>query len=249
MTTSHAAFAFSLIVLVVIAGCASEQDTWEDAQAEGSVASYEAFLAEYPDGELSGDARARIQALDFEMAQMVDSIAAFEGFLESYSSGEFVAEAEAMLEELYLREAEAANSIAAFEDFLARDPDSKLAEQATDRIKALRVLARAGQWDGRTAFGSMTFVVSPSGEEVTDLEMNWAVGGMSGNVEFSDNFSLPIDDSGRFEIILPNSLTFWGEFAAERPLVTGFWETKVPMRSAPLRSTWEIDREKPEPPA
>ena len=247
MSTSRRSFAFLLVALAVIAGCASEKGAWKDAQAEDSVASYEAFLAEYPDGELAGDARGRIQALDFAAAQGADSISAFEGFLEHHSAGEFVGEAERLLEGLFFRDAETADSITGYQDFLARYSSGELVDRAADRLEALRLLARAGQWDYETSFGSLMFVVAPSGEELSDLHLTWDLGGISGTFEFNEDFSLPIDDDGRFKLEFPDTLILRGEFSGDRPMATGYWEMHVPVRKEPLKGDWEVVREAAEP--
>ncbi|MHC4340986.1 MAG: hypothetical protein ACYSX0_12340 [Planctomycetota bacterium] len=114
------------------AACASEQDDWDKARAEDSVAAYRQFLEQHPDGERVADARAalehRIDERDWAAAQRVHSIAAYEGYVARPIGGAHVESARKAL--ILLRRAEAwaaareTGRIEAYEEFAKANPDT-----------------------------------------------------------------------------------------------------------------------------
>ncbi len=81
------------IVLLVITGCATPQGRWERAAAADTIAAYEAFLRENPEGELAERARQRrnelYDARDWREAETLASATAYEEYLRNYPQGRY----------------------------------------------------------------------------------------------------------------------------------------------------------------
>ncbi len=92
------------VTIILIAGCATMQSRWETTESADTVAGYEEFLKEYPEGDLADRARARRKELheqrDWEEAEAIKTISAYEEYIKSHPQGRHRDDATARIEAL-----------------------------------------------------------------------------------------------------------------------------------------------------
>lgn len=102
---------------------------------------------------------------------------------------------------------------------------------------------RAGEWKVETEFGSFRFMVSDTGTEITDLNMEYKVGIVSGELTIEgSNMTNTIEEDGSFD--LSNSefnLIFFGRFSEDARSVSGLWAMDVALVGN-LSEAWEVER-------
>jgi len=143
--------ATSLIVTALLAGCDTREKDWEAARQADSIAAYEEFLEQHPDGEYTDAARERIAGIReqnaWDSARDADSVEAYQAFLDEYPDSEHAAQADGRIDDLKRAErwAQLRNSteIAQLEAFARRYRDSDEAAQARERIAQLEAEAEA----------------------------------------------------------------------------------------------------------
>lgn len=77
----------AVVPLCLLLSCASDDRSWKKAQAQGSAKAYGEYLAKYPTARFADDARARIEALDFEQARSQNTVEGFKTFLSDHPEG------------------------------------------------------------------------------------------------------------------------------------------------------------------
>jgi outer membrane protein assembly factor BamD (BamD/ComL family) len=94
----------AVVTIVLIAGCATMQSRWGAAESADTIAAYEDFLKEYPEGDLAARASARRKELyeqrDWKDAEAKNTISAYEDFIRNYPEGRHKNDAYARLETL-----------------------------------------------------------------------------------------------------------------------------------------------------
>ena len=128
----------SLIVLILISGCATMNSRWRDTSSVNSIAAYQDFLRRYPKGALADEARSRIEKLYFEQARAKDNISGYEDFLRRYPKGPLSDEARSRRALLWLQRAKDTNTIEAYENFLSHYPEGPLSDEARLSLKSLK---------------------------------------------------------------------------------------------------------------
>ena len=140
-----------LITAVLVTGCDTREKDWDVAREADSIAAYEKFLDQHPEGEYAATARERIAELRvqnaWDSARDADTIEAYRAFVDEYPDSEYAAQASARIVEMERnsRWSQVRNSteIAALEAFVGRYPDSDEAVQARERIEQLEAEAEA----------------------------------------------------------------------------------------------------------
>jgi hypothetical protein len=111
---------------------------------------------------------------------------------------------------------------------------------ATPTISPLE--ARAGEWFGRTEFGSFSFEVSADGREITRFALNYQAGIASGSFAPQGEIAIPIGEAGAFDLSVEElELVFQGQFSEDGHRVSGLWEMNIPM-AGPVSEEWDIER-------
>ncbi len=132
-----------VIVLAFVTGCATMQSRWNAVKSTDTIQAYEKFLRDYPRGDLSDQARIRLNQLyeqrDWRYASSRNTIQSYEDFLKRYPRSSFSDGARSRLEALYLQKAKDLNTITAYEDFLRRYPESKFAGDIRNKIEELKI--------------------------------------------------------------------------------------------------------------
>jgi hypothetical protein len=116
------------------------------------------------------------------------------------------------------------------------------------------VKARAGEWRGtiesESVDGAFMFVVSPSGKEITGLELRCRIAGY-GTVSFefgedaaeraSEGGGVPISDDGSFRI-RATLVLFRGRFSEDGTSASGLFEMALAPADTTVSAAWEIRR-------
>lgn len=114
MKRGHRGLLLAAVTIALIAGCATLQNRWEETKLTDTIAAYEDFLREYPEGGWADQARARKNDLyeerDWKAAEANDTIAGYQDFLKNYPNGRHKNDASIRLETLAakMREIQAA---------------------------------------------------------------------------------------------------------------------------------------------
>ena len=143
--------AIFLIAAALLSGCDTREQDWEAATQADSIAAYEEFLDQHPDGQYTASARERIAEIReknaWDSARDTGTVDAYQAFVEEYPDSEHAAQATARIDEMernsrwsQLRDS---TEIAALEAFVRRYPDSDEAAQARERIEQLEAEAEA----------------------------------------------------------------------------------------------------------
>ncbi|CAN5135838.1 hypothetical protein BH24PSE2_BH24PSE2_04290 [soil metagenome] len=128
----------AMLAVVLVVGCDRQPQAWEDASTDDTVAAYDAYLEDYPDGEHAAEARARRDMLAesqaWNKAQSADTPEAYETYLENHASGPHAAEARERLakveSESDWEQARQANTPDAYAEYARKHPDSPKAAEA-----------------------------------------------------------------------------------------------------------------------
>ena len=85
--------------LFMLSGCMMSY--WEDTSSKNTIQAYESFLKEYPDEDISIEARSRLESLYFNKADHSYSIESYEEYLTRYPSGNYSDKAREKLEHFF----------------------------------------------------------------------------------------------------------------------------------------------------
>jgi cell division protein FtsN len=116
-------------VVLGLAGCSRQQSDWEKARAANSAEAYEQFLKNYPNGEFTAQAQARVKELyeerDWQKARDTDTPEAYQAFLKQYPEGKWTEEARIRVENFTLAQTPSGtNSAAASAPGAAANPQA-----------------------------------------------------------------------------------------------------------------------------
>jgi hypothetical protein len=133
-----------LLIPIFSIGCVSMESKFGAADRAGSISAYEAFLREYPSGELAVMANERIAHLKekkaFDDAEAKNSIVAYRAFLQEYPSGTLAEEARKRIAtpdwEAFSMTCQMA-TMQAFLGFIERYPSSEYLTIANARVEFL----------------------------------------------------------------------------------------------------------------
>ncbi|MHB8770766.1 MAG: outer membrane protein assembly factor BamD [Syntrophales bacterium] len=129
------------IALVLIAGCAASQGRWERAAAADTIAAYEEFLRENPEGDWADRARLRrdelYEARDWREAETLASVSAYEEYLKNYPRGRYRDDARGRLKLLASPQEEQTPPLLPTEAFLQRRQQGLFLEETLATIEKL----------------------------------------------------------------------------------------------------------------
>jgi len=124
---------------------ANEAAGWKACREAGTLAAYQAFLAQYPEGVHARAARAALAELEeeaaWEEAKAANTILSYYQYNQRYPSGKYRAEALAAIkqleEEQAWQQARRAGSLSAFLEYKERYPQGRFAAEAEGQIEAI----------------------------------------------------------------------------------------------------------------
>ena len=102
-----------LVFLIIFSGLAfgCAKIAWKQVTLSDTINDYEGFLERYPEGELSDQARKKLEILYFEEAAAKGTISAYEAFLGRYPQSEFSDEIRKKQKILYFEKADRTRTI------------------------------------------------------------------------------------------------------------------------------------------
>jgi cell division protein FtsN len=136
----------TVLTVIVLLACSSPESDWKKADAQGTVAAYQAFLKDHPNNAHADQARDRIHALEDEQAwagaQKTNTPESFQAYLQNEPKGGHFAEAHdrtTTLERSAAWKVVQTNATApALQEFLERYPQGPEADQARAQLQTLK---------------------------------------------------------------------------------------------------------------
>jgi hypothetical protein len=93
-------------LLLGLTGCSRQQSDWQKTREANTVEAYAQFLKNYPSGEFTAQAQARLKELeeerDWQKARDADTLEAYQAFLKQYPDGKDTEEARIRVENFTL---------------------------------------------------------------------------------------------------------------------------------------------------
>lgn len=94
-----------LLAALALGGCADRRE-WRNAEAADTIEAYEAYLAQYPQGDYVPPAQRRLAELkeqrDWRIATERDTAAAYRAFIDAWPKGRWVSEARVRIQNFLL---------------------------------------------------------------------------------------------------------------------------------------------------
>lgn len=136
----------SLSTVVVLLACSSPELDWKKADAQGTVAAYQAFLKDHPNNAHADEARDRIHALEDEQAwaeaQKTNTLESFQQYLQNQPKGMHSTAAQdrvAALERAAAwKVAQASATAPVLQEFLQKYPQGPEADQARAQLQTFK---------------------------------------------------------------------------------------------------------------
>jgi len=137
--------ALALLLSLALVACSSVESDWQTASATGTVAAYQDFLKQHPNGAHADEARDKIKSLRDEqawtLAQNTNTGDSYRQYLHDEPNGAHTQEARDKMTGLEsaadLETAQAANTEAAYQDFLKKYPQGPEADEARAALAKL----------------------------------------------------------------------------------------------------------------
>ncbi|HUN25095.1 MAG TPA: SPOR domain-containing protein [Steroidobacteraceae bacterium] len=128
----------AFLLSIVLAACSSADSDWQTASASNTIAAYQDFLKQYPNGTHADEARAKIRSLRddqaWTQAQNTNTQASYQQYLHDEPNGAHGQDARDKLTDLARAaawtSAAAANTEAGYQDFLKQYPAGPEADEA-----------------------------------------------------------------------------------------------------------------------
>ncbi len=121
-----------------------EQKAFEQAQRDGTIAAYEAYVAKYPLALQSSLARQELDRLVVEEVLESEDLQKLRAFVLSNNNPQYVAQAKTKIEKLVFAEALESNTVESYSDYLTQYPNGSYHKLASQRLNEV-LYARATQ--------------------------------------------------------------------------------------------------------
>lgn len=129
------------VLAVFIVGCASMKGRWEETRSLNTIAAYEKFIKEYPQGKFVWDAKSHLGDLyeqkDWNESVRADSIDSYEKYLKKYQNGKFSKEAKEKIEGLRYQQARGKDSLSSYREYLKSYPAGRFSQESRSKIEEL----------------------------------------------------------------------------------------------------------------
>ncbi len=137
--------AVSLVLTIFLLACSSTEADWQKAATANTVAAYQDFLKEHPNGQHADDARSKIHSLQDDQAWMdamnSNTEAAFQQYVKAEPSGSHLQEAQDKItgfeRAAAWQTASADGSASALQAFLEKYPTGPESDQARAQLQKL----------------------------------------------------------------------------------------------------------------
>jgi hypothetical protein len=105
-----------ILLVVALASCERTESDWKKSKETNTVASYQQFLANHPQGTHVDEATRSLDDLDWPQAKAKDTIQSYRDYLARNSRGSHISEAESRIEELVWAAADTPAAVQAYVD-------------------------------------------------------------------------------------------------------------------------------------
>jgi len=127
---------------VLLVACSSAENDWSKASAANTVAAYETYLRQHPDGNHRAEADERITRLNdseaWNQATQANSAQSYRDYLRKHPDGEHAQQARDSMDSIERAkdwsQAKLAGTTAALQDFLKKHAAGKEADEARQRL-------------------------------------------------------------------------------------------------------------------
>lgn len=135
----------SLLLAFFLLACSSTEADWQQAASANTIAAYQDFLKQHPNGEHADEARSRIHSLEDDQAWLsattTNSEAGFQQYVKAEPSGSHVQEAKDKItgfeRAAAWQTASAAGTPSALQDFLQKYPTGPESDEARAQLQKL----------------------------------------------------------------------------------------------------------------
>jgi outer membrane protein assembly factor BamD (BamD/ComL family) len=118
-----------------------EHAAFRRSQYENTIASYEDFLARFPESDKIEEAENLRNALAFENAKSVNTFISYQNFMEMYPEAREVEEARRMFDKLLYEEKTSDGTLESYEEFIRYFPSSPYVNDAKEMVFAIQTSA------------------------------------------------------------------------------------------------------------
>ena len=172
---------FLCLSVIVIYSCGVKKK-YEKAEAASSIAAYEKYIKEYPDGKYTPQAKEHLSALyeerDWRYAEYYKSIKRYEQFVQKHPSSKYIPQAEQALKKLYEDRDWSStlklNTISAYKNFIAKYANSQYTQTAQLKLTELELeQAWDKARDANSIYAYQAFIESyPTSSYVYQAKLN-----------------------------------------------------------------------------
>jgi cell division septation protein DedD len=149
----------SLLAAGTLAACSSAESDWTQANQQGTVAAYQAFLAKYPNNPHDADAQQRIATIQDDQAwmtaQSANNLPAYQQYLASEPMGTHAKDAQSRITDLQRaadwQQASATPTEATLQAFIQKYPNTSEATQAQTQLAQLSYVVDLGTFHSQDA--------------------------------------------------------------------------------------------------
>ncbi len=125
-------------MIILFAGCATQQGLFKNAEKRNTIEAYETYLSKYPNGEYAAEAKYNMINLKYKYKYGDESkkqkSAELQEFINSNPQSEFTIKAQDEIQNLKYGFCEKENSIDVYQNFLKEYPTGEYAEKAQKEI-------------------------------------------------------------------------------------------------------------------
>jgi len=133
----------TVVTAGALVACSSSESDWNQANTQGTVAAYQAFLSKHPNDPHDAAAQQRIQTLQDDQAwmtaQSANTLQSYQQYLASEPMGAHAQDAQTRITDLQRaadwQQAKSTNTEAALQAFLQKYPTGPEADQAKSQLQ------------------------------------------------------------------------------------------------------------------
>lgn len=130
---------WTIVILTLNFGCASQHKAFERTKAINTEEAYEHFLQKYPNSSMRSIALENLIAIKFKKAETANTRDSYQMFLSEYPDSEFSGRAQNALIMINFNLAEKYNCVLAYQEFIRKYPESEQSNIAKSKLKALNI--------------------------------------------------------------------------------------------------------------
>jgi hypothetical protein len=201
-----------LVLLALASGCDRQEAAWQEAREADTITAYEAYVAEYADGDQVGEAERRIRALRaaelWEQTREAETVEPYRRFLEQFPDSGQAEEARTRLEQINrqnewatLRTSSDVDALRAFAARYAGQPVGQEAEQRVEELERAQAREQARLEAERAEEAARTHRVQLAALRSREVAQNGASALETRLASILGETGLEVEPSGNFYLI------------------------------------------------